>query len=321
MPTLSSFDLIVFSCCAIILGIYLLVKGGDWTVDGASFIAQKIGISPLIVAFTVVAFGTSLPELIVSVNAAIKGAPGIAIGNVVGSNIANVILILGAASAICAFTINWKTMRNDFIMMLLASYSLIFFLHQGSIDRFQGMAMFAVLLAYVAFQIRQSKKDEQPLPIPQDDLVKKSYSTTAMAFLFVILGLAGLAVGADILVRGAVQLAELMHIPDAVIGMTIIAIGTSLPELTVAITASRKGENDMVIGNVVGSNVFNILCILGLTASVAPLPIESTETYNIYFMLAVLTGFSLWALAQPRINRVTGVVMLVIYGLFLGWQY
>lgn len=320
MQSMTTIDLIIFSCCAIILGIYMLVKGGDWTIDGASHIANKLGISPLVIAFTVVAFGTSLPELIVSINAAAKGSPGIAIGNVVGSNIANILLILGAASAICAFKINWKTMRNDFIMMVLSSIVMIFFLHQGMITRIQGSIMFAILLIYVVVQIYFSQKNK--VKVALDDKNKaSSFSTIWMAFLFVLLGLTGLAVGADILVRGAVKLAELANIPDAVIGMTIIAIGTSLPELTVAITASRKGKNEMVIGNVVGSNVFNILCILGLTATIKPLPIAQTESLGIYFMIATVTAFSLWALAQPRINRVTGVIMLVIYGLFLGWQY
>jgi cation:H+ antiporter len=180
--------------------------------------------------------------------------------------------------------------------------------------------MFAALLAYVYWQIRHStheKESIQPVSIPEEQ-----YKTTATASVFLLLGLAGVALGADMLVRGAVQIAEIAGVPEAVIGMTIIAIGTSLPELTVAIAAARKKQGDMVLGNVIGSNVFNVLSILGLTALVKPLPINTNVMSNdVYFMIAVSIIFTIWTLFKPRQGRVMGIFMLAMYGLFLIWQY
>lgn len=267
MNDLPLYDMMIYSLGPLILGILMLIKGGTLTVDAAIYTARLRGIPPMIVGFTIIAFGTSLPELIVSVLANFQGVAGIAIGNVIGSNIANILLVIGVSSLFVTLRVKKsKELIRDLAIMLVATVLLVGLVVFGEIGRLVGLVMVVSLIAYVFFQCRTSQSDTE---LVDDADIHRQYKSEMVAWLSLLGGLALVAVGAEFLVKGAKLSAELIGVPDTVIGLSIIALGTSLPELSTSIIASRKGHDDMVIGNIVGSNVFNILMILGFTSKYA----------------------------------------------------
>jgi len=319
--TLANEELFILSLGALGLGMYLLFKAGDWVIDSAVYIARRIGISPLVIGFTIIAFGTSLPELIVSVNANLTGSPGIAIGNVIGSNIANILLVVGATALFATLHAVPQKIMRDMIMMLVASFLMLALMMYGSITMLGGGLMIAVLLCYVIYQYMMASKGK----IPVEDIEDPAYTSLAHGFLFLILGLAGIAFGAEFLVRGAKVSATLIGVPEAVIGLSLIAIGTSLPELSTCVIAALRKQTDIVIGNILGSNVFNILMIIGATALVKPIAEKSIApqilTLDIWVMLGVAILFSLLLLIYRKINKPIGVVFLIAYAGYIGLIY
>jgi len=257
----------------LLLGLALLVVGAEVLVRGASRLASALGISPLVIGLTVVAFGTSSPELAVSVQSALSGNADIALGNVVGSNIFNILLILGLSAVVIPLTVSRQLIRFDVPIMILASILVLVFGWNGSIGRLEGLLLFAGVITYTVVLIRMSRKETR---LAQDEF-EKEYTPDEKPTLvqnlkngvLVIAGLGLLVLGSDWLVESAVAIAQFFGVSNLVIGLTVVAAGTSMPELVTSIVAAKKGERDIAVGNIVGSNIFNILCVLGMSSAVS----------------------------------------------------
>jgi cation:H+ antiporter len=293
-------------------GLVLLFVGGDALVRGAVGIARRLAIPSLLIGLTVVGFGTSTPELLVSVDAALRGAPDIAIGNVVGSNIGNVLLILGIAALIWPIRVGGGTLRRDTAVMLAAALVLVPMFVTGSIGRGAGLVLVAGLAAYLLYAWRhpgEAADTVEPLAPPPP---------VWRAALFLVLGLAALMAGARFLVDGAVNIARDLGLSEAFIGLTIVAIGTSLPELATSLVAALRRQSDIAIGNIVGSNIFNVLGILGVTALVAPIPVAPRfAAFDLPVMLVVSAALTTLLLLRPSIGRGAGAGLLLAYGAYV----
>ena len=302
-------------------GLLLLGLGGDVLVRGAVGIAQHLKVSPLFTGLVLVAAGTSMPELATSLDAALQGSPGIAVGNVVGSNIVNILLILGLTAVIRPIPANPQSFRRDAPMLAAATLACLAVVETGSIGRPSG-AMFLILLAgYLTYTYRSEKvrADASAAQHAQQGLfIKPPSRPVAVSALLVVAGLAAIFGGADLLVTASIGIASALGIPDSVIGLTVVAIGTSLPELATSLAAALKGETDIALGNVIGSNIFNILGILGGVAVVSPLRIPPQIVGFDAWALVAVTGLLLYyALSEARISRAEGAVFVALYAGYL----
>lgn len=305
-----------------ILGLLLLGLGGDVLVRGAVGIAQFLNVSPLFTGLVLVAFGTSMPELVTSLDAALLGAPGIAIGNVVGSNIANILLILGLTAVILPIPAHRQSFRRDAPMLAVATLACLAVVETGSIGRPSGILFLLLLGGYLVYTYRAEKvrPDESAMQHAQQGMfIKPPARPAAVSGLLVALGLAAIFWGADLLVTASIGLAEALGIPDSVIGLTVVAVGTSLPELATSVAAALKGETDIALGNVIGSNIFNILGILGVVTVITPLQIPAhVVTFDAWVLVGVTALLLYYALSEARITRAEGAVFLVLYAGYLG---
>ena len=304
----------------LLAGVALLYFGAEGLVRGSSSLALRLGLSPLVIGLTVVAFGTSAPELMVSLRAALAGQGAISVGNVVGSNICNIGLILGLSALITPVVTSSRVVRIDIPVMLGLTAITLVFLANDTIGRTEGAILAALLTGYIIFTIRlASHSPDDSLAAEFGESVHLSKRGLAVDLLFVLAGLILLVLGARFFVDGAVTIARAFGWSEAVIGLTIIAIGTSLPELATSVVAALKKESDIAVGNIVGSNVFNLLGILGITALVTPLHAAGITAVD----LAVMAGFSLalWVFAWlgRRIGRVEAVLLLAGYVAYLSW--
>ena len=306
---------------AFIGGLVVLIIGAESLVRGASRIAGWAGISPLVIGLTVVAFGTSAPELAINVQSSLGGRPDIAIGNVVGSNIANILFILGASAAIAPLMVQQQVVRQDVPIMIGTSIAIFLFALDGLISTFEGLVLFSVLLFYIWFLIKQSKKEtnesvEEEYEREYAPHEVKSPRNWAINIGLVVIGLAMLVIGADWMVQSAVTVAKWFGISELVIGLTVVAVGTSLPELATSITAAIKGERDIAVGNVVGSNIFNLMSVLGLSAIIVPVGIPVSDAalhFDLPVMVAVaLASFPVF-LTGGQIFRWEGFIFLAYY--------
>ena len=301
-------------------GLAALVAGADLLVRGASKIALSFGVSPLVVGLTIVAFGTSAPELAVSVGAALDGKADIAVGNVVGSNIFNVLFILGAAALITPLIVNVQLIRQEVPIMIGASVLLIAMtLFDGVLSRLDGVVLFMLLIVYVVFLIVQSRRQTQAArsefaeEMPADSRWDRHWSVQV---LLVVAGLVLLVLGSEWLIDTAIIFAKMLGVSDVVIGLTVVAAGTSLPEVATSITAAIKGERDIAVGNVVGSNTFNILGCLGLASIAAPggVPVAASMLHmDMWVMLAAAVACLPVFMRAREISRWEGAVFLLYY--------
>lgn len=302
----------------LIAGLVLLVAGAELLVRGASKLAAQFGISPLIIGLTVVAFGTSAPEMAVSVQAALAGSGDIAIGNVVGSNIFNVLFILGVSALIVPLVVSRQLIKLDVPLMIGASLLAYALAWDGELGRFDGMLLFASILAYTGLLIVKSRRDKaSPDEFDQEYSAQqaKPYSW-AIDLVLIAVGLVLLVQGANWLVEGAVTLARALGVSELVIGLTVIAAGTSLPEVATSIIAALKGERDIAVGNIVGSNIFNLLAVLGLAALVSPLAIPVSPdalAFDFPVMIAVAIACLPIFFGGYCINRWEGLLFLAYY--------
>ncbi len=292
-------------------GLVGLFLGGDWLVRGSVAIARRLAIPPLLIGLTVVGFGTSTPELLVSVDAALRGVPDIAIGNIVGSNIANILLIVGLTALIWPITVSGATLRRDTAVMMAAAVALLPVFALGALGRLTGVVFVAILLGYIAFAYRQSVTEPAPdLAVPD--------APPWRAGALVALGLVLLMLGARFLVTGAVSLARDFGLSEAFIGLTIVAVGTSLPELATSLVAAFRRQSEIALGNIVGSNIFNVFAILGLTAVIAPIPVAPRFlVFDLPVMLGVSLVFVLLLWVRPVIGRSWGAALLAAYALYV----
>jgi cation:H+ antiporter len=302
------------------LGLVLLYYGAEALVRGSSSLALRLGLSPLVIGLTVVAFGTSSPELVVSLKAGLTGQGNISVGNVVGSNICNLGLILGLCALVTPVATTSQIVRMDIPIMIAVTAFAIFLLSNGTLTRTEGTLLATLLLAYVIFSIRLARRQPaDALGAEFGEAVKVSKRGLAVDLLMVAGGLVLLIFGARFLVDGAVIIARAFGWSEALIGLTVIAIGTSLPELATSLVAAVKKEADIALGNIVGSNIFNLLGILGITAMVTPLA-ESGISLLDYAVMAVF-ALVLWPMAyhQKRITRLEGAILLAGYATYVSW--
>lgn len=302
----------------IIFGLGLLVAGGDYLVDGAVGIAKRAKLSPMIIGLTIVAFGTSAPELLVSIQAALGGNPGIALGNVVGSNIANVALILGVTALIRPIPVAGRTIKIDTPFLVFATLALTaisYFL--GALTRLEGIVGLLMLFAFIGYQIVMTKR-EAAKESDNGEAEDGSIVPLWKSILLLVLGISFLKLGAECLVDGAVSIASSLGVDDRIIGLTVVAIGTSLPELFASVIAARKGNVDMAVGNVVGSNLFNIMCVLCASCAITPIAtIPAGFTTDCLWMLALTLLIWFQLRTDYRLTRTEGAILVAIYGLFI----
>jgi cation:H+ antiporter len=301
----------------LVAGLAMLTLGAESLVRGAVSLANRLGMPPLLIGLTVVGFGTSMPELLVSLQAALSGSPAIAIGNVVGSNIANILLIVGLAAMISPIAARIPNLGRDLVMMIVAASVMLALGFAGIVSIWAGVLMFGTLVGYLSWV---TYTDRGKTDASDSDLSIRLAGWKEA--LFIVGGLAGLFFGADLLVKAATSIAREFGISEAVIGLTIVAVGTSLPELATSVVAAFRRQAEMALGNVVGSNIFNILGILGITAIIVPVPVDPTmASFDIPFMTGVSIAFAALILFAGRVGRIAGGTMLVAYTGYVVWLF
>ncbi|MBO5129545.1 MAG: calcium/sodium antiporter [Oscillospiraceae bacterium] len=294
------------------VGFAMLVKGADFFVDGACWVAEKFRIPKLIIGLTIVAMGTSAPEAAVSLTSAAKGVADITIGNIVGSNIMNILVILGLSAVIVPLNVPKSTVRIEIPFMIVITALLYLVGMDGTVTFFDGIILalcFLLYLGYLFYSARHNPEEAEE----EDDKVLKPWQ----ALLGLVGGLGLILWGSDIAVDAATEIARILGMSERLIGLTIVALGTSLPELVTSVTAARKGNADMAIGNIVGSNIFNILFVVGLSAMIIPVPFASAFLVDTLIALAVAVFLLVASLPRRRLNRVSGALMLLGYVAYL----
>lgn len=305
------------------VGVILLLWAGDWLVRGAAALARKWGVPALIVGLTIVAFGTSAPELVVSIQAVLRGASELAIGNVIGSNIANVLLVLGLPALILAIPTNVSGVgRNSFVAIVATFLMILMMFISNPLVFWQGAILFLGIIIYLTWMFGLAKSGaNDPALVDMAEIDSMSGMPKSMAVIigFILFGIVGLAGGGHLIVENATQIATAFGVSDAVIGLTIVAIGTSLPELATVIVAAYRGQTDVAIGNVLGSNVFNIFAVLGAAALTGPVYFpENFMVFDIWVMLAAIIALTIFVLRRAPIGRGIGAVFFAGYLLYMG---
>ena len=300
---------IILQFLLLTVGFVMLVKGSDWFVDGAAGIAAKFRIPQIIIGLTIVAMGTSAPEAAVSITAAMGGSADITVGNIVGSNILNVLVILGLASAIIPIAVGSSTQKIDAPFMIAVSVIFLALGWDGTITRLDGFILLILFAAYIGYMIWEALHSNE-----EGDEIKDM--KVWQMLLATVGGLALVVLGADVAVDAATELATIFGMSERFIGLTVVALGTSLPELFTSVTAARKGNADIAIGNIVGSNIFNILFVVGLSAMIVPVPF--TPNFRIDTIVAIAAGVMLLlcSLKQKKLVRRHGIAMLLCYGAY-----
>ncbi|MCI8431804.1 MAG: calcium/sodium antiporter [Lachnospiraceae bacterium] len=304
---------VVIQLLLLVVGFVLLMKGADWFVEGASKLADKLGIPQLVIGLTIVAMGTSLPEAAVSITSALKGSAELTIGNVVGSNILNILIILGVTGVICAIPVQKSTVRYEIPFMIGITVVLaVLGLADHVVSRPEGVILWGFMIVYLLYLLRMAKNGQSPEEVPEagkNDKILK-------LLLLIVIGGAMIVLGSDVTVNAATALAEKFGMSERLIGLTIVAFGTSLPELVTSVTAALKGKTDIAVGNIVGSNIFNILFVVGTTALITPV------VYSPEFMVDTLTAIGaavlllVCVLRRKKLGRLAGIAMLLGYGAY-----
>lgn len=322
----------LLSIVYLIAGLALILVGANILTDGSAALARRIGISDLIVGLTVVAFGTSTPELVISVLSAARDTAGLAVGNVVGSNIFNILVIVGITAIVRPISVGRGIMSTEIPLVILSSLLLIVMANGPLLDsdpasiitRVDGIILLIFFILFMRETLVRSRRRPAPAPEAASGPTANPAANEmplAKSLVFIVLGLAGLIIGGDRFVAGASDIARGMGVSDAVIGLTIVAVGTSLPELAASVAAALKGKSDMALGNVIGSNVFNIFLVLGAAATVRPLPLGDVTAFD----LGTLMGASLlfwicgWLVGRRTITRGEGVMLTALYVAYMVW--
>ena len=304
----------------LVVGLVLLVKGADWLVDGASKLAKRLGVTDLVIGLTIVAFGTSMPEFVVNMVSVADGATDLAITNILGSNIINTLVILGCSALVCPLVAQRSTVRLDIPLNIVAGVLVLVFLFISSpmepkgLSRVEGLALLVVFAAFLVYTFYTAKADATTTPESTPFPLWK-------CVVLILAGLVGLVVGGEMIVKTAVAIARYCGVAEAVIGLTIVALGTSLPELATSVVAAFKHNNDIAIGNVVGSNIFNVFFILGTSAIIKHLPVY--PGIEIDAALVAVSALAVWLLLCNKnrsINRWGGALLLVIYAGYLTYR-
>lgn len=296
------------------VGFVMLIKGADWFVDGASKIADKFGIPQLVIGLTIVAMGTSAPEAAVSIASALKGNAGITIGNVVGSNIMNVLVILGLTAVVRAIAVKKSTIRYELPFTIAVTVVLaVLGLWDNTVSRLDGVILWVLMIVYLIYLLRMAKKGQD---VAEDVPELTEKDTPLRMLLFTVVGVVLIVWGADVTVDAATELAHLFRIDDRLIGLTIVAFGTSLPELVTSVTAAVKGKADIAVGNIVGSNIFNILFVVGTAALITPVDYSKDFLVDSVVAVGAMVLLLICVLPKKRLGRLGGLVMLAGYAAY-----
>ena len=304
----------------LVVGLVLLVKGADWLVDGASSLAKRLGVSDLVIGLTIVAFGTSMPEFVVNMVSVADGATDLAITNILGSNIINTLVILGCSALVCPMVAQRSTIRFDIPLNILAGVLVLLFVFITSpmeargLSRIEGLTLLVIFAGFLAYTLYTAKSDTQTTETSATFPIWK-------CVILILLGLVGLVVGGEMIVKSAVSIARYFGVAESVIGLTIVALGTSLPELATSVVAAFKHNNDIAIGNVVGSNIFNVFFILGTSATIQLLPVY--PGIELDAALVTVSALAVWLLLQNKkrtIHRWGGAILLLLYAGYLTYR-
>jgi cation:H+ antiporter len=304
----------------LIIGLIVLIVGGDYLVKGSSSIALRLRLSPLVVGLTIVAFGTSSPELLISVQSALKGSPDIAMGNVVGSNICNLALVLGLTAVINPVRVLSNSIKVDWPMTMGSAILLFLVVREGTLGAIEGIIFLAGLGIYLVFTITKSRMDvkSERLKMEEDQIPDAPKKQMWKDIFFIALGCLALYYGSEWFVSSTIDLAISIGVEERVVGLTVVAFGTSLPEMVTAAVASYKGESDLALGNLMGSNIFNILAILGITAIIKPIYVNEVILNNdIIWMLMITLMILPLMIVRREVGRGDGLVLLVVYVIYV----
>lgn len=297
----------------LVVGFALLMKGADWFVEGASKIADKLGVSQLVIGLTIVAMGTSLPEAAVSIASALKGSADLTIGNVVGSNVMNVLLILGLTSVIKAIPVQKSTVKYEIPFVIVVTVILAALgLTDNQVGRLDGGILWALMIVYLIYLLKMAKSGQASEEAPED----KKNDRVWLMIVMVVVGAAMIVLGSDVTVDAATKLAEMFGMDERLIGLTIVAFGTSLPELVTSVTAALKGKPDIAVGNIVGSNIFNILFVVGTTALIIPVNYAAAFLVDSIAAIVAVTLLFGCVVRKRKLNRLGGSLMLVGYAAY-----
>ena len=301
---------IILQVGLLVLGFIMLIKGSDWFVDGAAGIAGRLGIPELVIGLTIVAMGTSAPEAAVSISAAIKGSADITIGNVLGSNILNTLVILGLTAVVRTIAVQESTVRYEMPFMIIVTVLMLVLAYSGyQLGFVEGVILWICFILYLLYLYKMSRMGQQE----END---KGQRSVPILLLLTVIGVGLIVFGSDVTVDAAIAIAKMMGISDRIIALTIVALGTSLPELFTSVSAARKGNADIAIGNIVGSNIFNVLFVVGSTALITPVTFASAFIQD--SIVAILAAVLLWILVLPhkKLDRKAGVVLLACYAVY-----
>lgn len=299
---------IILQFLLLIVGFVFLIKGSDFFVDGASSIASLLKIPTIIVGLTIVAFGTSAPEAAVSITSAITGNNAMAVSNIIGSNLFNILMVIGISALLGELLMEKSVLNKDLpflvgITILFAAFIII----GWNLSQIEGIILLVILIAYVAYLVKSAKKSDNA------NVVEKPKFTLPQSIIFILIGLAGIVLGGDLVVNSASDIAIALGMSETLVGLTIVAIGTSLPELVTSLTALKKGENQLVIGNVIGSNIFNILFVLGASSAITAISLDSSMLIDVTFMIFVTVLCFIFGKTQDKFDKKEGAILVALF--------
>ena len=299
---------IIIQVVLLLVGFLFLIKGSDFFVDGASSIASHLKIPTIIVGLTIVAFGTSAPEAAVSITSSLTGSNAMAVSNVIGSNLFNMLMVIGIAALLSNLLMEKSVLNKDLPFLVGITLLFAIFIFIGwDITNLEGIILLVILMGYIIYLIRDSKKSKNA------NEVEAAKFTLPKSIVLIIIGLAGIIIGGDLVVDSASAIAIALGMSETLVGLTIVAIGTSLPELVTSITALRKGENQLVIGNVIGSNIFNILFVLGASSAISRIPLDSSMLIDVVFMMGVTILCFIFGKTQDKYDKKEGVILIALF--------
>ena len=299
---------IIIQVVLLLVGFVFLIKGSDFFVDGASSIASILRVPTIIIGLTIVAFGTSAPEAAVSITSSLTGSNALAVSNVIGSNLFNMLMVIGTAALLGDLLMEKSVLNKDLPFLVGITVLFAIFIFVGwNITNIEGIILLVILIAYIIYLILNAKKSSE------STIVEKPKLSLPKSIIFMIVGLAGIVLGGDLVVDSASAIALALGMSETLVGLTIVAIGTSLPELVTSLTALKKGENQMVIGNVIGSNIFNILFVLGASSAISAIPLSPSLLTDVLFMLAVTVLCFIFGKTQEKYDKKEGVILVVLF--------
>ena len=305
---------IIVQVVLLIVGFVFLIKGSDFFVDGASSIASILKIPTVLVGLTIVAFGTSAPEAAVSITSSLTGSNAMAVSNVIGSNLFNMLMVIGVSALLGDLLMEKKVLDKDlpFLVGITALWA-VFIIIGWNITNIEGIILLIILIAYIAYLVHDSRKSSDA------NEVEKPKLTLPKSIIFMLVGLAGIILGGDLVVDSASAIAIALGMSETLVGLTIVAIGTSLPELVTSLTALKKGENQLVIGNVIGSNIFNILFVLGASSAISAIPLDSSLLIDVVFMLLVTVLCFIFGKTQEKYDKKEGIILVTLFVVYMAF--